>query len=248
MAWFKVDDGFASCRQILAIPRRYRCAAAGLWTLAGTWSAKELTDGFIPDYVVIELGGTHAMAAWLVKVGLWEKTSSGYQVRNWNTFQFTKEQVLKRRTEESERKKRAREAKAKRSDQQNVDNVRSVSHADTLNVSARRPLYQTRPDQTRTHLSLLTLGGEVALVDAHDPPPSRCPAHIDDPAPPPCRACGDARRTHDAWTAQSDSRKRELAAQRRSLIDACTLCDDQGMVDLGNGAARCDHLDMAEPF
>lgn len=31
-------------------------------------------------------------------------------------------------------------------------------------------------------------------------PPPRCPTHINDPAPPPCGACGDARRLHDAWT------------------------------------------------
>ena len=30
-------------------------------------------------------------------------------------------------------------------------------------------------------------------------PPPRCPTHLDDPAPPPCGACADARRLHDTW-------------------------------------------------
>jgi hypothetical protein len=30
-------------------------------------------------------------------------------------------------------------------------------------------------------------------------PPLKCPRHIDDPSPPRCGACGDARRAHDSW-------------------------------------------------
>ena len=33
-------------------------------------------------------------------------------------------------------------------------------------------------------------------------PPSKCPRHIGDPSPPPCGACADARRAHDAWERQ----------------------------------------------
>ena len=43
--WFKGDDNFPTHPKTLSIPRNQRCAAIGLWTLAGMWSGKNLTDG-----------------------------------------------------------------------------------------------------------------------------------------------------------------------------------------------------------
>ena len=255
MPWFKVDDGFASCRPVLAIPRRYRAQAVGLWLMAGTWSARELTDGFIPEYLLDELASTPAMAAHLVRAGLFEEASGGYQLIGWAKYQPTKEQVYARRSEEAQRKQRAREARRKQSDQQEPESVRNVSHPDPVRSPQRvRPVSEhpdpTRPAPTRPLLSVVTSEEEVALVDAQEPP-AKCPAHINDPSPPPCRACGDCRRHHDAWKAARDLRRRELAEQRRALIDHCNDCDHNGMVDVGSGLSRCTHTsdDMAEvPF
>jgi hypothetical protein len=41
--------------------------------------------------------------------------------------------------------------------------------------------------------------GTLPERSADPEPPLRCPKHEHDPAPPPCGACADARRTHDAW-------------------------------------------------
>lgn len=71
MAWFKVDDRFYSSRKVLRIPRRFRVAAVGLWTLAGSWSAHDLTDGFIPWYMLDEFGADEELADALVSAGLW---------------------------------------------------------------------------------------------------------------------------------------------------------------------------------
>lgn len=244
MPWFKVDDGFANARQVLSIPRRHRCKAIGLWTLAGTWAAKELTDGFIPDYLIETLGATPNDAQQLVYSGLWSRVEHGYQVVGWDKYQFTKTQVMERRANEAERKQRAREAKRQRSDQHNVDNVRNVSHWDTMRsphgVRAESALPDpTRPDQT--HLLLLR-GNRTQVAPTPPEPPQRCPRHTNTPVPPPCSACADARRTHDTWTADRQHERDQANAARRQAITDCPHCDDNGNVEISEDTlAKCNH-------
>ena len=129
MAWFKMDDGFANSKPVLRIPRRYRLQAVGLWALAGTWSAKEETDGFIPEYVLEELCGTPGIANQLVQAGLWEIVEGsssdrvgilsavsdnpqlpGWVFRNWGKYQPTKAEL-----EENREKERIRKANYRKS-------------------------------------------------------------------------------------------------------------------------------------
>lgn len=112
MVWFKVDDGLPNSKAVLRIPRRSRCQAIGLWTLAGAWCAKELTDGFVPDYVLEDLGGTPSIAALLVKAGLWEiADEGGWKFIGWGKYQPTRTAVLEERENEAERKRKWREAR-----------------------------------------------------------------------------------------------------------------------------------------
>lgn len=111
MPWFKVDDGFGSSRAILSVPRRARCQVAGLWTLAGSWCARELTDGFVPSYLPAEFGATKPTVAHLVKAGLWTEVDGGWQFADWEPNQPTREQTLTTRAQEAERKRKFREAK-----------------------------------------------------------------------------------------------------------------------------------------
>lgn len=81
-------------------------------------------------------------------------------------------------------------------------------------------------------------------------PPSKCPTHIDDPNPPRCGACADARRRHDDWqSTRRHGERQALVAEREARLDAeraeiaaCPLCDDRGYV----GARVCDHDPDAE--
>lgn len=109
MVWFKVDDGFHSSRKVLSIPRSVRLQAVGLWTLAGTWSMKELTDGHVPDYVIDEMGGTPRIVDALVKSGLWSEVPEGRQFHDWTEYQPTRASVLDAREKEADRKRQARE-------------------------------------------------------------------------------------------------------------------------------------------
>lgn len=238
MPWFKVDDGFANSKPVLRIPRRYRAQAIGLWILAGTWSAKELTDGFVPDYTLDDFTSTPAMANQLVRAGLWEKAENGFQFRGWSDYQPTKVQVLTRRAQEADRKSRAREAKRQRSEQHIVDNVRTVSQWDTMRSPHDVPpgVRSTRPDPTRPVPLVSNLGGDVTSVGA------RCPRHQDEPDPPPCGACADARRANEAAKQTVDAQQAAHRAALRATIDECSLCDDKGLIEVEDDqVARCTH-------
>lgn len=146
MPWFKVDDGFFSSKPVLRLPRRYRAQSVGLWLLAGTWSAQEELDGFVPEYVLSELCGTPSLAAQLVSVGLWENVDrassergiSGWRFRNWGKYQPTKAEL-----DENREKERIRKANWR------------ASHRDTTGTGAGvTPGHQgvshpSRPDPTR---------------------------------------------------------------------------------------------------
>ena len=103
MAWFKVDDGFHSSRKLLRIPKRTRWAAAGLWAVAGSWSADQLTDGHVPNYMLAEWGAPPAAPESLVDAGLWERTSDGYVFYKWHEYQPRKEDVDAERAASRER-------------------------------------------------------------------------------------------------------------------------------------------------
>jgi hypothetical protein len=94
----------------------------GLWVMAGSWCADNLTDGWLPDYIAMRLDRDYEEnAKMLVQVGLWfEETRDGepgWSFHEWGEpgRQPSREQVLADRAANAERQKRARErAKEKR--------------------------------------------------------------------------------------------------------------------------------------
>ena len=93
----------------MRIPRRERPAAIGVWTIAGAWSMHEMTDGFVPAYMLEEWGGDESNAATLVSAGMWEEDERdgdhGWQFVNWDEYQPTKADVEARRERDRERKR-----------------------------------------------------------------------------------------------------------------------------------------------
>lgn len=80
----------------------------------------------------------------------------------------------------------------------------------------------------------------AAAHAASQPDPRRCQQHqhLAPGTVPACGQCADARRAYEAQ-AESDA---EAAAQaRRHAIDACDLCDGNGMRYEAGEAWRCDH-------
>lgn len=147
MAWFKVDDGFYSSRKVVRIPRARRFAAVGLWILAGTWCARNLTDGRIEKHELEELGGRIADARALVECGLWQSVGDAFVFHNWSKYQPTKEQVEKQRDAEAERKRRYRENIGKQGGR--PANVPEVSQWDTGGTPVGQNPESGHPDPTR---------------------------------------------------------------------------------------------------
>jgi len=86
---------------------------------------------------------------------------------------------------------------------------------------------------------------------ARGEPPRRCPTHADNPNPPPCGPCGNARRANDAWKEEQAERLHADAEHRRRAITECPLCDDHGwrLGDDGrpaDTATRCTHKDETD--
>lgn len=107
MPWFRVDDKLHDHRK----SRVARKAAIGVWTLAGSWSMDNLTDGFIPADV-LPRWGTRADAAALVKAGLWHPAEkdgeTGWQFHDWHEFQPSAEKIIEEREQARARMKRIR--------------------------------------------------------------------------------------------------------------------------------------------
>lgn len=114
MPWFNVDDGFAFHRKTV----RAGNAAVGLWARAGSWCAKELTDGFVPDHMIPTMG-TQKQAERLVMAGLWVRDDErgGFQFHEYaeDGRNLTREVVLKKREQAAEKKRRQREGNGSKS-------------------------------------------------------------------------------------------------------------------------------------
>jgi hypothetical protein len=87
MPWFKVDDKFTANQKVTRIPRAKRWSAIGLWTLAGAWSADQLTDGFVPQHQFDEMGARQEDAEQLCLAHLWSAVEGGFQFNNWVKYQ-----------------------------------------------------------------------------------------------------------------------------------------------------------------
>ena len=145
MVWFKVDDGFYSSKKVLSIPRTHRLAAVGLWTMAGNWSGRELSDGRVPEYVLAELGATPRLRQALVEARLWlDRGSAGVEFHSWADYQPTRTEVEAERAKTAERQRKWRDRQNPVTRDESVSNA--VTDTVTNTVTNGAP---PRPDPTR---------------------------------------------------------------------------------------------------
>ena len=101
MPWFKVDDKLHDHRKA----RAAGAAAMGVWCLAGSWAADNLTDGFIPA-TILPRWGRPRDANKLVEVGLWcaaeQDGEKGWRFHEWDERQPTRAQKLEERATKAE--------------------------------------------------------------------------------------------------------------------------------------------------
>ena len=250
MTWFKVDDGFYDHPKVVGLSLSVR----GLWLTSGTYCARHLTDGHITRKQARRLGGNVALVRSLIDSGLWidcPEHEGCCVFSDWNDYQLSRDSVQKRRKDEAEKKRKARERKAL--DQRVNQNVPRGQVGESLGESALPD--PTRPDPT----SLSTyFGGEGhvsrrASDDAAppgnlDPNNPRCPTHAHvaaDDRGPNCRAC----KAHREWLEGEPERRRseivELNRLAKTLERECPMCDGGWLLaDDGTPvepAVRCDH-------
>lgn len=98
MPWFKVDDSFHDHPKVLEASD----AAVALWVRAGTWSARNLMNGFVPSALLARVGGDRDSAEELVHCGLWERSRGGYQFHDWSDYQPDAEEERVKREQKRE--------------------------------------------------------------------------------------------------------------------------------------------------
>ena len=110
--WFKVDDSFFSNPKTAMLSD----GATALWIRSGSWSAQQLTDGFIPARMVPMFRGSDDSVRELCEVGLWERDDErdGYRFHDWSDYQPDGEEVDALRRKRSEAGKRGADRRWKR--------------------------------------------------------------------------------------------------------------------------------------
>lgn len=98
--WFKVDDSFFSNPKTAMLSD----GATALWLRSGSWSAQQLTGGFIPARMLPMFRGSDDSVQELCDAGLWERDSErdGYRFHDWNDYQPDGEEVDALRRKRSE--------------------------------------------------------------------------------------------------------------------------------------------------
>lgn len=101
MPWVRIDDGIVDHLKTLRMwskdPEAFALDVRGI-----AWSAKQLTDGFVPDEV-LELWYTgrperlQAMTEILVDVERWERAEGGFTIHDFLEYNPSKEKVLETR-------------------------------------------------------------------------------------------------------------------------------------------------------
>lgn len=124
--WFKMDDKFHSSKKLMKISKRARFGAAGLWSIAGSWCGEQLTDGFVPQYMLEAWGPPPSASKALVEVGLWANVDGGFQFVNWAEYQPTKADVERDRTRNRERQQAWREKHRKNESNANPEDSREI--------------------------------------------------------------------------------------------------------------------------
>lgn len=112
MTWFRVDDSLHDHSKVRKVAVKAPAALA-LWLIAGSWSMRKLTDGFIPDDDLPWLiPGAEQLAAELVAARLWRRVRGGHQFHDWLEYQPSAEKVRADRAAAAERMRRLREGRS----------------------------------------------------------------------------------------------------------------------------------------
>jgi hypothetical protein len=221
-------------------------AAVALWTRAGSYSAAKLLDGFIAEHVLSTLSRTPEEAsAELVARGLWRRVRGGFKFHQWDERNLTRARVESDRDNERLRKKRQRDEarKTARKAPENQPDGRNPQASNGNVPPGHPPGHPPESAGTPGHVPGVSVSvslsesesGSGRAPDApngagpppQEPPPRTCPEHTNDPEPPPCGRCAEARRAAEAWDLADAERRRnapKCRTHRGQLAHNCANC------------------------
>jgi len=117
--WSKLDDALIDHRKIYAagrvIGKNGPVIALGFYTLGLLWSNKHLTDGFLPEDVILQFGhaeNPRSIADALVKAELLEKCPGGFQIHDFDEYNPIAKTIKTKRRRDRLRKQAERAERA----------------------------------------------------------------------------------------------------------------------------------------
>ncbi|SRR5580765_3872949 len=111
--WSKLDDALIDHRKIFTagrlIGKNGPAVALGFYAVGILWCNKHLTDGFLPEDVILGFGHVDnplSVAGALAKAELFEKVSGGFKIHDFDEYNPTASEIKKKRKEDRLRKQR----------------------------------------------------------------------------------------------------------------------------------------------
>lgn len=224
MPWFRVDDSFGDHPKVLDLD----LATIGLWTLAGTYASRYLTDGLITDSALrriaphVSIGTKRKLAARLVAAGLWELVDDGTQIHDFGDYNpdAATEKEKRRKRAEAGRKGGERSGATRRSKAEaNREANASPDAEPNASRSVRTP---SRPVPSRP----------VPEATAADLSTGRPPLGDDRERDPRVIAAIEALADEDLANAVGAGRVRHTDSYRRRCIESRWDDDGPGLTDL----------------
>ncbi len=235
MPWFKVDDSFYDHPKVFDAPD---CVVA-LWVRAGSWSARNLTDGFVPAKMPARFCDDPKTAVReLINRGLWKRTRGGYLFHEWDADgdgtprNPTRSELTAMRSRQSsggaignhrrwhiEKGKHVPTCPYCQREQFSGSDRSTDWGSDTPTESdPNRPT--PIPSQGGGYLGRGSYVGQRARENPPPPqhslgprPDDRCDQHRHEREPPPCGRCADARRAAQQWDQTNTKQRKQWSAQ-----------------------------------
>lgn len=200
MDWVKLHTRYYADDRIEALPD----ADTELMFVRGLARAGELARaGFIPEDSLPRLARRRRYAASvsaLLASGLWTRIDGGYQITGWDHWQDALDALAGRRAADRERKRRQRATEREQTRQ-------PTPSRDNRHPSRDMSRDVTAPEGEEDQEGV-QVGNRTHHPRAREQPPLKCPKHIDDPDPPNCGKCADARKAHERWEADQPAPNR----------------------------------------
>lgn len=181
MPWFRVDDDAHSHPKLLAAGD----LAVGLWTRAGSYCAKYLTEGHVSRQTLRQLKGQPRVAQRLVDAGLWvaDPDGDGWRFHGWDERQPTREDVERDRAAAAERQRRLRASRRDKPVDRPLPGP--VDNSGTGLTRASRGTSLVRPEVPHSRVARASQEDETAgqgvssRRESRDPGPARPgPTHL----------------------------------------------------------------------